>query len=139
MGMYTELILGCSLKKKTPKKVIDRLNRMVDIDCTNTANAVMDADEDVWLLQSTSYYFGVNRCCNKLWFNPIWETWHISARCNLKNYRHEIENFLEWLRPYIEYGSGIRDFYAIVTYEEALEPTIYYLHSKEEVSDGWDG
>lgn len=44
-----------------------------------------------------------------------------------KNYKNDIENFLEWLVPYIDGGSGRRDMYAISIYEEDSEPKIYYL------------
>jgi hypothetical protein len=53
----------------------------------------------------------------------------LSTRSNIKNYKQEIETFLEWIKPYINGGSGSRNMYAIVIYEEQDEPTIYYLHN----------
>ena len=44
-----------------------------------------------------------------------------------KKLRGEIEMFLECIKQYVEGGSGGRDMYAIVTYEEDDEPTMYYL------------
>ncbi len=64
----------------------------------------------------------------------ISDTWNLSSRANLKNYDDEIEKFLNWIKPFLEQGSGERDFYAIVCYEEQAEPTIYYLKEINEWS-----
>jgi hypothetical protein len=55
----------------------------------------------------------------------------ICTRSSIKNYENQIERFLEWLKPYIEYGSGYSHFYAIVTYEEG-DPVIYSLRNEIE-------
>jgi len=80
-----------------------------------------------WLFQGGSFYFAINRPVNKMWFDDISKAYSISTRSNLKNYNNEIETFLDWIKPYINSGSGNRDMYAIVMYEEQSEPTIYYL------------
>jgi hypothetical protein len=126
MGMYTELILGCELKDKTPASVINTLKWMCgEGDKPNDLAKIFM--ESYFVFSQSSYYFGVNKGHSKLWYDDISEAWHISARCNIKNYDGEIESFLEWLKPHIKSGSGCRDFYAIVCYEEADEPTIHYL------------
>lgn len=63
-----------------------------------------------------------------MWLDHIDKRYHISTRSNIKNYEDEIETFLEWIKPYVENGSGSRELYAIVMYEEASKPTLYYLH-----------
>jgi len=63
-----------------------------------------------------------------MWFDDISKSWHLSTRSNIKNYEQEIQTFLEWIKPYIDGGSGGRDMYAIVIYEEQEELDIYYLH-----------
>lgn len=65
-----------------------------------------------------------------MWYDENGSQWHISSRTNLKNYEGEIESFLQWIKPYIESGSGAKEMYAIVTYEESEEPTIYYLENR---------
>ena len=58
----------------------------------------------------------------------ITDSYVLSTRSSIKNYANEIETFLDWIKPYIESGSGYRDMYAIVTYEEDETPKIYYLN-----------
>lgn len=125
MGMYTELIFGARLKRQTPKEVIDTLNYM----CGNTE---VEPENYQWRkhrnpLRGGSYYFAVHERVTRFWHDEI-AGWTLSSRANIKNYDGEIEAFLQWIKPFIEGGSGNRDFYAIVTYEEFCEPTIYYLH-----------
>lgn len=80
-----------------------------------------------WLFRGGSYYFAINNPVNKMWLDNIDKCYHISTRSNIKNYSNEIETFLEWIKPHIESGSGNRDMYAIVIYEDCSEPIIYYL------------
>lgn len=129
MGMYTELIFGAELKKETPNEVIETLRYMVG-DIEKPQKLAFDADRNP--LRGGSYYFAVNKSVSKIWLDNIDNQWHISARANIKNYDNEIEQFLEWIKPWIEGGSGARDMYAIVTYEEDDEPTIYYLYEADE-------
>lgn len=131
MGMYTECILGCLLKSETPDKVIETLKVLLE-GGELPSEGVPEGDRISWMFRSDgSYYFGTQSGTRDFTFDEISQGWRLSARFNIKNYSMEIENFLEWLHPWIEQGSGERDFYAIVTYEEASEPTIYYLKDKE--------
>lgn len=127
MGMYTELIFGASLKKDTPDEVIETLQILCGI---------KDVPENFDYpkrnpFYAQSYYFGVSSSIPFMYFDDTCKTWIVSTRGNVKNYDNDIEYFLEWIKPHIESGSGIRDMYAIVTYEEASEPTIYYLYDKK--------
>jgi hypothetical protein len=128
MGMYTELIFGADLKKDTPKNIIEALKYIIgDIEEKPNDFPLPDGRCE-WLFRGGSYYFGVNSAVSKMWKDDISENYVISTRSNIKNYEGEIDAFLEWIKPYIESGSGCRDMYAIVTYEEAESPCIYYLH-----------
>ena len=127
--MYTELIFGAELRKETPKEVIDALKYMLGE--TEIKPNGFPINVDPFILRCGSYYFGVNSCVNKMWLDKIDGQYHISTRSNCKNYNSEIQIFLEWIKPYIESGSGDREMYAIVIYEEASEPTIYYLYDNE--------
>ncbi len=80
------------------------------------------------VLIGCSYYFGVSSPVSQLWYDDISRQWILSSRSNIKNYENEIETFLKWIKPYISSGSGNREMYAIVIYEDTDEPTIYYLH-----------
>lgn len=126
MGVYTELIFGASLKKDTPTEVINTLKYIVGEIKEKPENFPLSEGRCEWLLTGGSYYFGVSEPVTKLW-QDIQDDWRLSARCSIKNYGGEIEEFLEWIKPYIDGGSGSRDIYAYTIYEEDREPTIYYL------------
>lgn len=128
MGMYTELIFGANLKKDTPTEVIEALKYMIGETKKKPINFPLPDGRCEWLFRGASYYFGVNRPVSKMMYDDIGGNWIVSTRSNIKNYEGEIEAFLEWIKPYIDGGSGARDMYAIVTYEESDEPEIYYLH-----------
>lgn len=139
MGMYTELIFGAELKKDTPKEVIDVLKYMIkdtDIIVPTPKHKFFSCARWRILFTCTSYYFGVSDSFNKLWFDKISDTWKISTRSNIKNYDGDIQEFLDWIKPYINRGSGDREFYTIVCYEEQEEPTIYYLREGSEREEG---
>jgi hypothetical protein len=131
MGMYTELIFGANLKVDTPEIVIESLKYMIGDREEKPEGFPLPEGRCFYLFKTGSYYFGVNKGVSQMWFDKHSNSWHISTRSNIKNYNKEIETFLEWIKPYIAYGSGCRNFYAIVTYEEQSEPTIYYLHDED--------
>ena len=143
--MYTELIFGASIKAEgLPEEVLDVLKYLFNY------NEITDWQEyyktqpiklpnhpffkcDRWdiITSCSSYYFAVRNTHRNIEFDEISNTWNCSSRASLKNYDDDIEQFLDWIKPYIEQGSGERDFYAIVCYEEQSEPTIYYLKEAE--------
>ena len=125
--MYTELIFGADLKQHTPDSVIEALKYMIGDTEEKPKDFPLPEGRCEWLFRSSSYYFGVNAPVSKLWYDDIGVNWVLSTRSNIKNYNGEIEAFLEWIYPYIDGGSGYRDMYAIVMYEEADSPDIYYL------------
>ena len=146
MGMYTEFIFGCALKKDTPKVCVDALDLLINGDHpieyddkkyhrdmpiirTTPEEEIKQFIEEYSLnrlIYSCSYYFGAPT--NSEFFqDKIDKTYRISIRSNLKNYEREIEKFLKYIKPYIDYGSGIDNIYAYVLYEESSDPTIYKL------------
>ena len=129
--MYTELIFGASLKKETPNSVINALKYMLGEIEDKPFDFPLPNGRCESLFQYGSYYFAINEPVKKMWFDEVDKQWHISTRSNLKNYEGEIEAFLDWIKPYIESGSGRRKMYAIVLYEEFDEPTIYYKHDAD--------
>lgn len=137
--MYTELIFGAELKKDTPPEVVGTLRYLIG-DSESKDNLVFETKSGRRFC-GNSYYFGVSRPVNKMWYDEISEAYIVSIRCSLKNYDNEITDFLEWIEPYIDSGSGQDDMYAIVMYEEWCEPKIFYLHkpevSIESLNDIW--
>ncbi len=133
MGMYTELIFGASIKKDAPKEVINTLHYLVNgkklYEEVEIEKSVTDGRNV--LNGGGSYYFGVCDGVAKMWFDDIRSEWIVSSRTNIKNYESEIQTFLEWIKPFIDSGSGDREMYAITIYEEQSEPTIYYLYDAD--------
>lgn len=131
MGMYTELIFGAELKKDTPSQVIEALKYMIGETKEKPSDFPLPDGRCEWLFQGSSYYFAINNSVTKMWLDDIDKQWHISTRSNIKNYESEIETFLEWIKPYIDSGSGGRDLYAITIYQEQDTPTLYYLQDAD--------
>lgn len=126
--MYTELIFGATLKKDTPSQVIQALKYMLGEISEKPIDFPLPEGRCEWLFQGGSYYFAINNPVKRMWLDDIDKQYHISTRSNIKNYNSEIQFFLEWIKPYLETGSGSRDLYAIVIHEEQSEPNLYYLH-----------
>ena len=159
MGMYTEFIFGCSLKKETPKVCIDALDYVINgaekkpkyenpltyaekkfnlnyIERTTPIEelrAFIDLYNLERLLLSCSYYFDAPPV-KKFYFDDIDKCYHISTRSDLKNYTNQIDTFIDYIRPYIDGGSGTRDVFAYVMYEEQAFPTIYALDGTYDVN-----
>ncbi len=124
--MYTELIFGASLKADTPESAVKTIQALIDDDMEAVRlNSGLVFSRNPF--NSGHGYFGLDRPVLAFWQSEYTKQWHLSTRSNLKNYEQDIELFLEWIKPLIDQGSGVRDMYAIVTYEECEEPAIYYL------------
>lgn len=139
MGMYTELIFGATLKEKTPTYVTDALNCVInnitDDKLSDEVKQFIDEYSLSKLIWCTSYYFGSHANKPSCEFDKIDNTWCISFRANCKNYQGEIEKFIEFIKPYVEYGSGPTNIFAIVQYEEDDYPTLYGTEDTYEYLD----
>ena len=137
--MYTELIFGATLKEKTPTYVTDALNCVInnitDDKLSDEVKQFIDEYSLSKLIWCTSYYFGSHVNKPSCEFDKIANTWCISFRANCKNYKNEIERFIEFIKPYVEYGSGPTNIFAIVQYEEDDYPTLYGTEDKYEYLD----
>ena len=120
MGMYTELIFGATLKENTPTYVTDALNSVInDKTNVNLSDEVKQFSDEYSLsklIWCSSYYFGAHSNKPSCVFDQIAGRWSISFRANCKNYQNEIEKFIEFIKPYVEYGSGPTNIFAIVQY-----------------------
>lgn len=129
MGMYTEIIFGAGLKSNLSSDIITNIQNLVDgVDISNPPNHPFFQSERSWLLRSDGSYYFPGTVAPTFWYDEISKQYYLHFRTNIKNYNGEIEKFLDWIKPYIEDGVGTDNFYAIVTYEECSEPTIYYLN-----------
>jgi hypothetical protein len=128
MGNYTELIFGARLKDKTPEFIINTIRFLMDEEIP-LDKIDPNLPEYCTKLRGASSYFGVTSTVNKLYRES--DSWVLSSRFNKKNYDYGIETFLAWIKPYINYGSGANNMYAIVINELDSEPMIYYLNDSE--------
>lgn len=124
MGMYTEINVCFDLLKDTPKDIVDILHCLVE--GTDTPSILPEHKFfkcDRWDMVACcdSYYFD-GSTNSKMVFDDISKTWKINIRANLKNYDSEIEEFLDWLEPYIETDG----FIGYMRYEEWEDPTLIY-------------
>ena len=139
MGMYTELIFGATLKEKTPAYITQAFDCVIndnsDIKLSGETEQFIDEYSLQKLIWCSSYYFGARNNKPSCVFDKIANTWCISFRANCKNYQGEIEKFIEFIKPYVEYGSGPTNIFAIDQYEETDYPTLNGTEYKYEYLD----
>lgn len=145
MGMYTEAIIGCRLREDTPEKVIEVLDTIVNDnkDHDRLGDGYKNEFEEVGVdhdkfkrfdkvLRCESYYFGVYESHAIFKKDKFSDSYFLDSRSSCKNYHGEIEEFLKWLRPYIDGGSGRNDVYALTMYEEDSEYKVWELHNPDD-------
>lgn len=148
--MHTEFIFGCKLSKDTPKECLDSLDYVIngeeghsyirwnsktnkiEVDKYERTTLQEDIDAfiekwDLWnLFKCSSYSFGSANPIGKFYLDGNYDNYHISTRADLKNYGGQIENFIEYIKPYVTQGSGCyHNIFAYVQYEEEEFPTLY--------------
>lgn len=132
MGMYTELHFNSELKNNVPASVLNILSYMVGVhedEPDQLPNHKLFTDQR-WrfMLQCDSYYFDADTI-STLRYDDIGNSWYLCIRTNLKNYDDEIEDFIDWIMPYLNKYDG--EFLGFYRYEEDEEPTlIYYKEQK---------
>ena len=128
MGMYTELILGIEFKKDTPEYIIEAIDCLInesDNDKISDEAQIFIEEYDLGLmLHGCSYYFAVSDPNYAFWKDKYDKKWHLSSRANLKN-GGRIEKFLNFIKDYVDGGSGPLKVFAYVHYEESEFPTIW--------------
>jgi hypothetical protein len=121
MGMYTELHYNVELRKDVPAEVLATLRYMLKNDEPKTQcdHPLFKTDRWPVMLRMSSAYFPA-RTHSELF--KEYDQWYLGVRCNLKNYCGEIEEFIDWLDPYVKAFKG--DFLGFSRYEESEDPTI---------------
>lgn len=126
MGMYTEFHFNSLLKKDAPKEVIQKLEFMLKKNKQDVSinHPLFETDRWHFMLLCDSYYFDA-KSSSDLCFDEIVDEYYLNIRCNLKNYGHEIEKFIDWIKPYLDKDVG--EFLGFYRYEESEEPTLIYF------------
>jgi len=123
MGMYTELLLRCSLKKEAPDEVVSVCRYLF-------GNGKQPDDLPTHPFFTLSRWRSVGRCSsyyhfphavNLFKFDDIQEGYNLFSRSDLKDYSNEIDAFVSWLMPHIDghVGEWIGHYF----YEEQDLPT----------------
>ena len=104
MGMYTEFVIDCKLKKETPSEIISLIERMVkrDENLPFTRNPLDDY-------------------CGTADFTPSFDNLILKAHGCIKNYCSDIDCFVEIIEKWVESG------YAKSLYEEDNEWNFLFL------------
>jgi len=126
MGMYTEIYINVDLKKDTPDDVIGVLKAMCHMLPDQECSDVLADYPDRWicLFSNLSYYTPFTNC-RFLEFDDIGNQWSLLGKGDIKNYGNEIEEFFEWIMPWIDGNVG--DFIGYQRYEEDQLPTLHTL------------
>lgn len=127
MGMYTSIVISARLKPSTSDAIIETISHLL-----NGHIHIKDVLGDEALrnpLDGTSAIFPESASSLQPTKHPDGHTLNVVS--HIKNYHSEIEGFIKWLRPHVESGHGACEWWAIVTYEEAERPTIYYLEDPD--------
>lgn len=125
MGMYTELVVSAEIKPI--EEIIDTLKVMAGLSdkfVKLPEHPLFKTSRWRCLFNSSSHYFVPRSVC-LLEYDDISASWILIVRSDLKNYEHEIELFIDWIRPYLV-ECGYETMFAYSRYEETKEPTIYY-------------
>lgn len=128
MGNYTEIILGFSFKKDTPKEIINVIKYMLNVKPDNKPKELPNHlffSTPRWdsLFMSDSAYFP---CYHASFYKSEFNnSLVLDVRSNLKDYDDEIGLFCDWIKPYVESGSGNNDIYCMSIYEDSNEVIIY--------------
>jgi hypothetical protein len=104
MGMYTELVLKADVQQEPTKEVLNILNFLfngqeLDIEISLPKHKFFTLPRWKQLGRSNSYY-------HVPWANSKYEEDYIFSRSDLKDYDEEIDNFLDWVRPYLTSEEG---------------------------------
>lgn len=126
MGMYTELVIACSINEKH-KDYIDALNYMVnEIPCEIKFNhPLFKTDRWDWMFDGDSYYFS-GKSHSEFIYDKLIKGWVLTARFNIKNYNEEIEKLLDWIAPVAEEWNN--EFVGYYRYEEYENPTLIFFN-----------
>ncbi|MGG3397624.1 hypothetical protein ABER78_12085 [Bacillus velezensis] len=130
MGMYTELVCAFELIKETPSCIVEILEFMTgqrDEQPNELPEHKLFLEGNRWrfMLQSDSYYFD-GKTHSEIVRDTLVDGYYATIRCNLKNYNNEIENFIDWISPFI-YKTDENYFIGYKRYEEDKEPKLVFV------------
>lgn len=122
MGMYTEIYINVDLKPETPESVLAVLRAM----CGDEDQSPLAGKPERWrCLFSDMSYYTPRTSCRILKYDEILRAWTLLGKGDIKNYENEIEQFFEWIKPWVQGEPG--EFIGYKRYESHLVPTLEFL------------
>lgn len=135
--MYTEIYINVDLKKETPDDVIQVLKAICRMLPDQECDEVLVDYSQRWnCLFSNMSYYTPSTTCKFLKYDTITNRWSLLGKGDIKNYDGEIQEFFEWIMPWIDGYPG--DFIGYSRYEEDLQPTLMFLPDGEDDDDEED-
>ena len=125
MGMYTEIYINVNLKENIPveDEVIKVLLAMKNFDTDSIEQ--LNKPSRWGSLFSSEGYSTPNTSCACFDFDMYSNQWSLLGKGDIKNYGGEIQQFFDWIKPYVDGLEG--DFIGYMRYEDDLEPNLIYL------------
>lgn len=123
--MYTEIYVNVDLKKETPDDVLEVLKAMCGKLESEDAEKVLENFPWRWcMLFSDCSYYTPRTHCKYLQFDEISKQWSLLGKGDIKNYEQEIQQFFEWIMPWVDAFPG--EFVGYSRYEDQDKPTLYF-------------
>lgn len=135
MGMYTKINLVLPIKKDTDSNTLNILHHIFEgygLEDLKQANITIPEhpffkeNSSIWFpISYGSYYFTgtYNSCIQHDDLGEYAMVLHIDT--DFKNYANEIDNFLDWIKSYLDVDED-GTFLGYSRYEEDLDPVLYY-------------
>jgi len=122
MGMYTEIYVNVDLKKDLPKEVLGTLFAMCGEE--QYSHYLLGRPRRWRFLFGNGSYYTPSTCVGNLTYDSISDQYSLLGKGDIKNYQGEIEEFFEWIMPYIDTCED--EFIGYSRYEETDVPELYF-------------
>ena len=126
MGMYTKFNLDVEFRRDTPIYVFNIIDAMLD------QRGVKEKFPDI--LKDHPWRWGFmlasDRFHQSKFGADVGNTYRLIANGYIKNYNSEIQKFVEFIKPWVEFRNVT---IGTMQYEEFNKPTIIYLNSDGDV------
>lgn len=122
MGMYTEFFFRAELKRDSPAEIIEWFRHTLDPEKPYLSMVPFDDHSffqcERWrsVFWSSSAYFPTGKSAFYSG-EGAYDDPHFTIHSSLKNYGGEIEEFVEWVSPFIDASDG--DFLGYSLYEDS--------------------
>lgn len=134
MGMYTELDIAVTFPKDVPEDVITVLREMVNPDFDSDGFDIPDSIKSHPLFRTKCWSFmlrGDNPIFDgfsnsKIYWDFIIKVWQMGVRCSFTNNDNEIEQFLDFIAPYI----STCGFMGYIKYDADEMPTLIFRNHR---------